>query len=600
MRTPLTWQGLTVLWLSAHVASIPLVAQKTSNKANIWVTKTNTLNATTWNNETKPLVNFDRTSINRNIILPYPSPGATEDVEMSPSILKSPNGGAGLNRTYPDTTVTTGNGNTDQSSITETRLTVSWTGNLSNVTEVEVALNITSSSEIGAGLASNGTRPASNGTGIPSPPTTPSSNGTTLDNSTVSSNDTLDAPWIGGNTWNTTSSRISVANRVDAGNSDLRLDVVNRLPSNNVKAYISGLSPSGALIMLGQDGQWKYPSTSNSTPVPVEADVAISLPGPNQTLPLTLPGFISSARIWLSDGELQFFVIATPTGPGLVEPAVANSNDPNSETNWGFAEITWTSDGLYADISAVDFVGLPLGITLRETNGNFQQVLGMPSNAAPLLCDRLSAQGRIDGRPWSSTCEYRPDGGLVRGLSPAVYLSQVPNAFGTYFGWYINDAWDYYRSNDLTINTQSAPGNVTCRVVGSQLTCAGDNRGYNKPTVTDIFGCNTGPFAVEAGDNAVHAAVVPRLCAAINRATLLVSGGNVQPSLPPSSYYLSANRPSQSRPMNHYSRIVHDLESNRKGYAFSYDDVSPAISEDQSGFVTSGSPELMTVIVGGR
>jgi hypothetical protein len=35
-----------------------------------------------------------------------------------------------------------------------------------------------------------------------------------------------------------------------------------------------------------------------------------------------------------------------------------------------------------------------------------------------------------------------------------------------------------------------------------------------------------GPFELEASDNAVHQAVVPRLCAAINRSTLLLGGGN--------------------------------------------------------------------------
>ena len=352
--------------------------------------------------------------------------------------------------------------------------------------------------------------------------------------------------------------------------------------------------------MLGRNGQWVYPSTSSSTPQVVQADVAIPLGAQGQTTQLTLPGFISSARVWFADGGLTFYVVGTPNGPGLVEPAVANPNDANSEKNWGFAELTWIDNyGLYADISAVDFVGIPIGLTLLETNGANQQVLGLPANGVSQACDRLKAQAKIDGRPWDELCTYGSSGNLIRVVSPTIYQSQVPNAFGTYFGWLINDAWNYYRNNDLIINTQAAAGNVICRVQDDQLQCAGDNRGYSKPNVGDIFGCNTGPFAIQSSDNQVHLAVVPRLCAAINRATLLIPGGNVQPSLPPSRYYKAYNRPVQSRPMNHYSRVVHEIESNGRGYAFSYDDVTPSAGQDQSGFVNSGSPQLLTLIVGG-
>ena len=44
--------------------------------------------------------------------------------------------------------------------------------------------------------------------------------------------------------------------------------------------------------------------------------------------------------MWFSDGELQFFVVGTPNGPGLVEPAAVNPHDPNAALNYGFAQIT--------------------------------------------------------------------------------------------------------------------------------------------------------------------------------------------------------------------------------------------------------------------
>jgi hypothetical protein len=123
------------------------------------------------------------------------------------------------------------------------------------------------------------------------------------------------------------------------------------------------------------------------------------------------------------------------------------------------------------------------------------------------------------------------------------------------------------------------------------LTCAQDNRSYSKPSARDIWGCNSGPFAIQSGDNAVHVAVVPRLCAAFVRSTLLLSGGNIQPSLGQSYYYTVD-------PTNYYSKAVHAREVDGKGYAFPYDDVNPDGNENASGTVSHATPDTLTVYVG--
>lgn len=135
---------------------------------------------------------------------------------------------------------------------------------------------------------------------------------------------------------------------------------------------------------------------------------------------------------------------------------------------------------------------------------------------------------------------------------------------------------------------------MTCRVSASDsLACdGGDNRGYTRPTSADIYGCNSGPFAIDyTVDNDIHKAVVARLCAAFNRGTLLLDGGNYQPSLGSDSYYTTS-------PNNHYSRIVHEHEDGGLGYAFSYDDVNPA-GENAAGTVSGADPTLMRITVGG-
>ncbi|KAF7198001.1 Glucan endo-1,3-beta-glucosidase [Pseudocercospora fuligena] len=377
----------------------------------------------------------------------------------------------------------------------------------------------------------------------------------------------------------------------------LAIDILNKLPSSGGNVYVSGLDPNGRLVMLGRDGTYKYPSTSSGTPTAITDQIAIPLGKPNTTLSLTLPGYLESSRIWIADGTLKFYVVATPNGPGLVEPAAVNANDPNSQVNYAFAELSWAAAyGLYADITAVDFVGLPLGIELEEQNGQKHTVLGTPADAAPRLCSLLKAQAQKDGRRWNDLCVYRSSNSqLIRVLAPSNLISQNPTAFGDYFSQYVNRVWTYYTTHDLTINTQTTPGNVTCRVSGSQLKCNGDNRGYNKPNAVDIFGCNAGPFAIQTGDNGVHLAVVPRLCAAFNRATFFLAGGNLQPGLPPAKYYTNPS----SGPKNWYSKFVHQMEVDGRGYAFAYDDVAPDYGDDQSGLVSSPSPKKLSIFVGG-
>jgi hypothetical protein len=183
-------------------------------------------------------------------------------------------------------------------------------------------------------------------------------------------------------------------------------------------------------------------------------------------------------------------------------------------------------------------------------------------------------------------------GTLLRVLAPNDYISLYPSAFSGYYTSYVNQVWTQFTSQPLTINTQAAAGNVTCTVSGSTLNCNGDSRGYSKPSEADIFGCNSGPFSILSADNDVHRAVVPRLCAAFDRTTLLLNGGNIQPGLPASDYYTML-------PTNYYSKLVHQYEVDGKGYAFSYDDVNPDGAVNQAGVVVDANPQVLTITIGG-
>ena len=344
--------------------------------------------------------------------------------------------------------------------------------------------------------------------------------------------------------------------------------------------------------MLTKEGTFYYPTASSTTPTPIDADVAIPLAGQGQSIDIAIPDYISSARLWFADGTLSFLTVVTSSGIGLVEPTAANPNDPSADVNWGFMELTYTTDGvLYANLSFVDFVGLPVSMSLAAGGGT-QTALGVGPDGVSQLCEKLQEQAKADGQPWDNLCVYNSANQLIRVVSPSNLLASDAASFADYWSEYIDSVWSQYSSTPLTIDTQASAGKVTCTTSGDVMTCEGDDRTYTKPTAQDIFGCSSGPFTVLESDNAVHQAVVPRLCAAFHRATLHIQGGNVQPSLPPTQYY-------QATPNNYYSKLVHEIETDGKGYAFPYDDVTPSSQYDTAGVVTGGDVQLLTIFVGG-
>jgi len=381
--------------------------------------------------------------------------------------------------------------------------------------------------------------------------------------------------------------------KVRANNGKLPLSLINNFANGAVNVYITGKDSNNKVVMLKPDGSFFYPNPAGAkTPTLITQNLAIPLGVRGSTTRVVIPGYISSARIWFAVGTLKFYCFAQADGGvAFVEPSAVNPSDPSAGVNWGFVELTWLPNGIWANISYVDFVGLPLGMSLLATDGSMQTAKGLRAGSITNICNELNQQAASDRQPWDQLCMTSSTGAPLRVLSPNDYISIVPNGFRSYYTNYVNSVWTKYTANALTINTQSAAGKVNCKVVGGYLKCANDNRSYAKPTAKDIFGCNSGPFLISGSDNNVHRAVVPRLCAAFERTTLLLTGGTVQPNLK-SFYYYAVS------PTNHFSRIVHKYEIDGKGYTFSYDDVNPS-GENQAGLVSTGSPALLSIIVGG-
>lgn len=367
----------------------------------------------------------------------------------------------------------------------------------------------------------------------------------------------------------------------------LTIALQNQTNSNTVYAYVTGraLDNGNAWLLLRSDAVTPYYPTSPSQIMqPLGADCAIRLGAPGSTIQAQIP-HIAGGRIWFSiDQPLTFFL---NPGPSLVEPSVTNPSDPNSQIEWGFAEFTWNNDQIYANISYVDFVGLPIALTLNTQNSGTYHVSGIAANGLQQIADGLRQQTSRDGQGWDQLIVNRSGSNqILRVLSPNQGMIMQPDLFRNYYEGYVTEVFISHQNNPISVDTQAAAGVVTGQVQGGSLNFNGSS--FSRPTTHDIFSCNTGPFVT--GSNPQTNAIIPRLAAAYNRSTLLTS--NTFPAAQ-SLYY-------QNPITNHYSRVVHQFNLDGKGYAFPYDDVQPTGGKDQSGEVHAGDPTLFTVTVGGN
>jgi hypothetical protein len=369
----------------------------------------------------------------------------------------------------------------------------------------------------------------------------------------------------------------------------LQLALQNKSNSDTVYAYITGLAleRNNTPLFVQADGQTiYYPVAPSTIQQPLQADVAIPLGRPGNTVNVRIPK-IAGGRIWFSIGSKLTFKLNP--GPAVVEPSVTNPSDPNYNISWTFCEFTYNDAQLFANISYVDFVSIPVALSLTSTSGNTQTVPGMNADGFQRVISELRAQAKKDGRPWDQLI-YETKGQPLRVISPNNLLVGNDNAWGNYWDGYVQAVWNKYRNEDIIINTQAAAGNLRGRVTNNKLSL-GEAGTFAQPSARDIFTCSTGPFAT--GSNQARNAVIPRLAAAVNRSTLLNTGDQFPNGANPSQYY-------KDQTTNHYARIVHEMQKDGRGYAFPYDDVVPHGGQDVAGTVFDGSPRLFTIAVGGQ
>ena len=381
---------------------------------------------------------------------------------------------------------------------------------------------------------------------------------------------------------------------IQSGNT-LNIALVNQTASSNVFATVTGraIDNNNALFLLQADGHTPYlPTNPPAVQTGLSANVAIRLGAPGSTTNLTVP-HIAGGRIYFSINNPLTFLLNP--GPALVEPSVANPSDPNINTNWSFAEFTFNSAQLYANISYVDFVSsISVALNLTTLSNQTLSVGGLKPNGLDQVASALQAQHATDGQPWDQLIVRGPNARNLRVLSPNLGRVRNPNLFSGYFEPYVKQVYSSYATRPLKIDTQAAFGVVSGTTANTEHLSFTAGAGktattnpFSKPSTSDIFSCSTGPFAT--GSNQETNAIIPRLAAAFNRSTLLKTSSLPAPQ---DSYY-------QEGITNHYSRVVHQANVDGRGYAFPYDDVQPSGGRDQSGAVFAGDPRVFSVILSG-
>ncbi len=364
--------------------------------------------------------------------------------------------------------------------------------------------------------------------------------------------------------------------------------IQNNTGSDTVYAFVTGLAlNNGSTVMLLEaDGRTPYyPGSPAAAGSPLAVDCAIPLnPSGGAPVTITVPQ-LAGARLWFSIGTPLTFLLNP--GPALVAPSVTNASDPNTGIQWDFAEFTYNSAQLFANITMVDFTCIPIGLTLTDTLGNAQSVAGLAAGAVDTVCAGLTAQQAADGRPWTDLI-VTSGGRNLRALSPQNGIVLNSSLLSGYYDGYVSQVWQMYESATLTVDTQASYGTVTGQVSGGLLTFPGIGS-FAQPATADIFSCSTGPFST-AGASTEVLAIIPRLAAALNRSTLLIDSDQPDGENP-ADYYANPVT-------NHYARIVHATSGGGLGYAFPYDDVTPDGGVNQAGPVSSGNPALLSVTLG--
>lgn len=217
----------------------------------------------------------------------------------------------------------------------------------------------------------------------------------------------------------------------------MQLKLTNQA-STKVYAYIMG-QVNGKMQFLNAQGTYFDPSTTSGSSID-SASVRIELAG-DATQTLTLPGYLTSGRVYFGAEELTFGW----TNNALTEPSPVDASSPNYNFPWGIVELDYAAQLLVADLSFVDSVGLALGFTI-DVNGETHQAPGLETGSLKKICDALAAVSA----DWGNLCIKGDDGTLVRALAPE--KATLTGSMATLYDEYIDQVWEKFSASPLVSN----------------------------------------------------------------------------------------------------------------------------------------------------
>lgn len=346
-----------------------------------------------------------------------------------------------------------------------------------------------------------------------------------------------------------------------------------KFPDAQVFWAILGAEPgTGRMVHVKSDG----------SVVPLsEADISTNIGGVGYanysyrmsevpTISIPEGKYIDAARVYLSLGKPMYIKVVG--GGGVTRfggPDMANPSDPNYQTYWDFVEFTYDTSGMWANITRVDMLGFPTTIQILSKDGvNNNSVLGETESRESIWA---AYDKSVPAAFKSAKSEYRI-------VAPGKADLKAGGAYSKYLDPYIDSVWDYYKSNGVTFMVDKKA--VYGRVNGDKFdfNTPWGSASITKPTTAQVVDC-AGPLG---GGDKPTSMLVPVLCRAFNRTLFKeVDGSNWDN---PHNYYKTA-------PTNYYSKFVHDHSINGLTYGFAYDD-------DQSGILTSKSPQVLIMSVG--
>lgn len=348
---------------------------------------------------------------------------------------------------------------------------------------------------------------------------------------------------------NTAGLPMTIVNRTGGyANSSIWFFIVGTDLSSGRQAFVA---PDGTLtpVSLSDNGSDGW------------ADLSIPLAGSGNTS-FTLPPDMSGRIYFSINDKIRFKVVTDGNGhPALQYPAGWVPSDPSYHVLHDCVEFTYNGSGMYCDTTMVDMFSIPLAITLvgaqNQTTGTlvsdgrnniFAAISSHPDFAQLVVNNNMRV--------------IAPGHGIDVGLFSSTYLDSM-----------IQDVWDHYTSNTLTVTTNS--GTYTGQVSGGQLRFSGGVAPFAKPTTQNVFYCNG---ALTAPNDGLTGPVAAVLGAGFNRSTLLANAS--QPATDASTFY-------QSAPTNYYAQAMHANTVDGKAYGFPFDDVAGFASYVQDGAPTS-------------